>query len=153
VQVEFINPFMSATCDVFRTMLSQHLVRGALSLKQGHTPEYEVSGLIGLSGKCQGMVVVSLGRETALKATGILLSAEAADLNADVVDAVGEMTNMIAGAAKAQLEEYELSVGLPTVICGRHHSINFPSNSTPFVLPFDSEIGPVSIEVGLIQTA
>jgi chemotaxis protein CheX len=110
-----------------------------------------VSGLIGLSGKCQGMVVVSLSRQTALKAASILLAHEATEINADVVDAVGEMTNMIAGAAKAQLAQYELSVGLPTVICGRNHSISFPSGSTPIVMPFDSDIGPMSVEVGLAQ--
>jgi chemotaxis protein CheX len=58
---------------------------------------------------------------------------------------------MIAGAAKAQLEQYQLSVSLPSVICGKNHSINFPSNSTPIVLPFQSKIGPVCIEVGLAK--
>jgi chemotaxis protein CheX len=95
------------------------------------------------------MVVVSLGRETALKATGIMLGAAPKELNADVVDAIGELTNMIAGAAKGRLEQHQLNISLPSVICGRHHSTSFPSPSTPFVLPFQSEIGPVSIEVGI----
>jgi chemotaxis protein CheX len=151
MQVELVNPFLSATCDVFRTMLSCQIRRGPVGRKDGRAPQYEVSGLIGLSGKCQGMVVVSLGRQTALQAASILLAHEATEINADVVDAVGEMTNMIAGAAKAQLAEYELSVGLPTVICGRHHSISFPSGSTPIVMPFESDIGPMSVEVGLAQ--
>jgi CheY-specific phosphatase CheX len=42
-----------------------------------------------------------------------------------------------------------MDVSLPSVICGRHHSIKFPSGSTPIVLPFQSDIGPVSVEVGL----
>ena len=149
VQVELINPFLSATRDVFRTMLSCELSRGELGRKQGHTPQYEVSGLIGLSGKCQGMVVLSLGRATAIQAAGIMLGETPTEINADVVDAVGELTNMVAGAAKAQLAQYDLSVSLPSVICGKHHSIGFPSGSTPIVLPFHSELGPVSVEVGL----
>jgi chemotaxis protein CheX len=149
MQVELVNPFLSATCEVFRTMLSCEISRGPLERKLDHTPTHEVSGVIGLSGKCQGMVVVSLGREAALKAAGILLEDAPAEINADVVDAVGELTNMIAGSAKAQLAQYELSVSLPSVICGRHHSISFPSGSTPIALPFESELGPVSVEVGL----
>ena len=45
MQVEFINPFVTATCNVFRTMLQCELVRGRLVLKRNHTPAYEVSGL------------------------------------------------------------------------------------------------------------
>lgn len=149
MQVELVNPFLSATTEVFRTMLSCELSRGQLALKKSHTPEFEVSGLIGLTGKCQGMVVVSLGRETAIRAAETLLAQPVSGLDAQVVDAVGELANMIAGAAKAKLAEYELSVGLPSVICGKNHSINFPSNSKPIVLPFDSPLGPVCVEVGL----
>lgn len=119
MQVELVNPFLAATIHVFRTMLACELSRGTPSIKRHHAPEYDVSGLIGLTGKCQGMVVVSLGRETAIKATEILLSERPAELNAQVIDAVGEITNMIAGAAKAQLEQFALSIGLPSVICGK----------------------------------
>lgn len=149
MNVELVNPFIAATCEVFRTMLSCELTRGQLGLKSDRVPQFEVSGLIGLSGTCQGMVVVSLGRATALKATGILLGDTPEELNSDVVDAIGELTNMIAGAAKGRLEEHQLNISLPSVICGRHHSISFPSPSTPFVLPFQSAIGPISIEVGI----
>lgn len=98
------------------------------------------------------MVVVSIGRSTAICATEIMLGSRPEELNADVVDAVGELTNMIAGAAKSQLEEYRLSIGLPTVICGKSHSIKFPSGSSPLVIPFDSGIGPVCcVEVGLVE--
>lgn len=152
MRVEFINPFVSATLDVFQTMLGTKLTRGTLHLKQDHTPTYEISGLIGLCGGLQGMVVVSIGHTTAIRAAEILLGSRPDDLNGDVVDAVGELTNMIAGAAKTQLEEFHLCVGLPTVICGKSHSIKFPSGSPPLVIPFDSDIGPVCVEVGLVET-
>lgn len=151
MKVELVNPFIHATTSVFQTMLACELTRGQPSLKTNRAPEYEVSGLIGLTGKCQGMVVVSLGRDTAISATEIMLSERPDGLNRDVVDAVGEIANMIAGAAKAELEQFQLSVGLPSVICGKNHSIGFPSNSTPIVLPFDSSIGPVCVEVGLSE--
>ena len=151
MKVELLNPFLDATTSVFRTMLSCELSRGQPTLKRNHSPEYEVSGLIGLTGKCQGMVVISLGRDTAITAAEILLDERPDSLNKDVIDAVGELANMIAGAAKAQLVQFELSVGLPSVICGKNHSIGFPSNSTPILLPFDSEIGPVCVEVGFAE--
>lgn len=152
MRVEFINPFVASTQSVFQTMLGCTLSRGQLALKHDHAPMYEVSGLIGLCGKCQGMVVVSLGRDTAIHLAGVLLGERPAALNADVLDAVGELTNMIAGAAKSQLESYKLSIGLPTVICGKGQSIKFPSGSPPMVIPFESEYGPVCVQVGMVET-
>lgn len=153
MRVEFINPFVSATLDVFRVMLACELTREPLIAKREHTPMHEVSGLIGLSGACRGMVVVSVGRETAIRAAEIMLSSRPDGLDADVMDAIGEITNMIAGAAKAQLEQYSLSIGLPTVITGKCQTITFPSGATPIGIPFESEIGPVCVQVGLVEVS
>ena len=48
-----------------------------------------------------------------------MLGAGPGEINGDVMDAIGELTNISAAQAKAQLEEYKLSIGLPTVICGK----------------------------------
>jgi chemotaxis protein CheX len=73
---------------------------------------------------------------------------ENTEINEDVIDAVGELTNMVAGAAKAKLEEYELSVSLPTVITGQDHDVRFPSDVTPICVPFATKWGAVTLEVG-----
>jgi chemotaxis protein CheX len=151
VRVEFINPFVTATQNVFHMMLGQTLRRGPLSLKHEHSPMYDVSGLIGLSGKCRGMIVVSLSRGTAMSAAEIMLGNRPEEINGDVMDAIGELTNMIAGAAKTQLEEYRLTIGLPTVICGKGQAVAFPSQASPMVIPFDSDLGPVCIQVGIVE--
>ena len=149
MRAEYFNPFISATTEVFRTMLTCELNRGRLGLKQNRSPLFEVSGMIGISGSLHGMVVVSLGRETAISATEILLGTRPDGLNADVTDCVGEIANMIAGAAKTRLQESDLSISLPTVVCGKNHIVSFPSQSTPITLPFDSDLGPICVEIGL----
>lgn len=152
MQVELINPFLQSTCDVFRTMLGCELVRGAPGLKQTSTPKFEVSGMIGFSGSHHGMVVVSLSRDAAIAIAEKMLGQRPESIDEDVIDAVGEVTNMIAGGAKTRLEQHRLSISLPTVICGKHHAISFPSNSTPLSLPFDSDLGPICIDIGLAKT-
>lgn len=152
MRAELINPFLSAAYNVFDTMLGCKLTRQALALKTQHSTMHEVSGLIGLSGALRGMVVVNLARETALRAAGILLGSEPHELDAEVMDAIGELTNMIAGSAKTQLERYELSMGLPTIIMGENQTIMFPSGATPFIIPFTSEIGPLCVQVGLVES-
>ncbi len=153
MRAEWINPFISSLSNAFQTMLSCPVQRGAIALKNGHTPKYEISGVIGLSGKAVGTVVLSLSQSVALKAASTMLLYEAETIDADVVDAVGELTNMVAGGAKAQLEEYELMVSLPNVITGKDHEVRFPSNVTPLSVSFDTPWGPLVLEVGLVPTA
>ena len=151
MRVEYINPFIKSTVMVFDTMLACELVRKTPFVKQGCNPEHEVSGIIGLSGKARGIVVLSLSKEAALRATEALLRDPPTEINSDVTDAVGELTNIIAGGAKARLKHLEMSVSLPTIIIGRSHSVEFPKKVTPICIPFDCEWGYVAVEVGLIE--
>ena len=151
VNVEYINPFLAAALDVFRVMLDCDMKRGTPYLKGTVQPDHEISGVIGLTGKAIGTVVLSLGREAAITATGVMLGEKPTEINADVIDAVGELTNMIAGNAKAALERLEMSISLPNVIVGRNHSVEFPSGVTPIGLPLECEWGPISLSVGLCE--
>lgn len=149
MRVEYINPFIASLNLTFRTMLNCETRRGEISLKQSTSPKYEVSGVIGLTGRAVGTVVLSLSKEVALKAASTMLMMDATEINDDVLDAVGEMTNMVAGAAKSTLEQYELSVSLPSVITGCDHNVHFPSNVTPICVPFETDWGGLALEVGL----
>lgn len=153
MKAEYINPFVRAVTNAFETMLGCTPHRGALTLKSSLSPQFEISGIIGLSGNAVGTVVLTLSEAVALKAASAMLMTEATAVDDDVIDAVGELTNMVAGAAKAELEEYALSVSLPNVITGQGHDVRFPSNVTPICVPFETEWGPMAVEVGLATTA
>ena len=149
MRVEYINPFITSLNTTFRTMLNCETRRGQICLRTAECARHEVSGVIGLSGRAVGTVVLSLSKEVALKAASTMLMTEATTIDDDVLDAVGELTNMVAGAAKSALEQYEMMVSLPNVITGRDHEVHFPSNVTPICVPFDTDWGSLSLEVGL----
>ena len=149
MQVEYINPFISALKNTFQTMLSCEARRGTLAVKQDARAAHEISGVIGLSGLAVGTVVVSFSAPVAIKAASTMLMMEATSVDDDVLDAVGELTNMVAGAAKAELEEYNMQVSLPNVITGAGHEVHFPSEVSPISIAFDTDWGPISLEVGL----
>jgi chemotaxis protein CheX len=145
---DYINPVISATRTVFETMMDCTPVRTELVLKENMSPTFEVSAVIGVTGKAAGTIVLSLARCTALEVLNRMIGTEAEEINTEVCDAVGELTNMIAGTAKAKLEQFELSISIPNIISGKDHSIHYPSNVTPICIVFDSEIGPFAVEVG-----
>lgn len=153
MKAEYINPFVKSLVNAFDTMVSCEVRRTGLSLKDHTVPRHEISGVIGLSGNAIGTVVLSLSEQVALKAASTLLMAEYTELNDDVVDAVGELTNVVAGAAKAELEQFDLSISLPNVITGKGHEVRFPSNVSPICVLFDCPWGELSLEVGLAEVS
>ena len=148
VRVEFINPFVSAVSKTFETMVNLKVTRSAPVLKENQRTLYSVSGIIGLSGGIVGTVILTMPESLALKVASVMLMDDLKTMSPDVMDAVGELTNMVAGNAKSQLEEYKLSLSLPNVIYGADMEVHFPECCQPITIPFDTEIGPFAIDVG-----
>jgi chemotaxis protein CheX len=151
VKAEYINPFISSAVEVFSTMLDCEITRGKLSLSTGHQPTLDISGVVGLSGKASGTVVLSFSREVAVQSTEKLLGQKYNAINSDVIDAVGELTNMIAGRAKAGLEHLAMTLALPTVVTGKNHIISFGSAAQTIRIPFVCGWGDFILEVGLVE--
>jgi chemotaxis protein CheX len=149
MRVEYINPFIASVRNAFQTMLASDAQRGTPYLRTTAESDFCVSGVIGLSGDAVGTVVLNMSKEVAVGAASVLLMDQFTDLTPDVVDAVGELTNVIAGAAKSKLEEFHLGVSLPNVITGSAHTIHFPKDVTPICVPFTTQWGGLVLEVGL----
>lgn len=147
MKVEFINPFLMSLSRTFRTMLGCEVKRGELSLNTGKL--HEISGLIGLSGRAVGTVILSFSEPVALQSASAMLMTTKESIDEEVIDAIGELTNMVAGSAKAELAEFDLSISLPSVITGGRHRIRFPSNVRPISVPYETMWGPLLLEVGL----
>ena len=150
-RVEFINPFIIAVSKTLETMANCKVVREPPQVKKGKCALHPVSGIIGLSGAIVGTVVLTMSEALALKCASEMLMEEYKEFNTDVFDAVGELTNVIAGNAKAQLEEYKLTLSLPNVIYGRDAELRFPERCQPISIPFQTDYGPMAIEVGFTE--
>lgn len=151
MQVEYINPFIRSTTLTFETMLGCNIKRDKLCMADQVNEKYEVSGVIGLSGRAQGSVIVSLSRDVAIQGAAAMLMMDPSEfdgLTDDVIDAVGEIANMVAGSAKAELEEFQLSISLPNVVVGHPPDIRFPSEVKPIAVTFACPWGPMALKVG-----
>ena len=137
----------------FPRCCSASSTRGALSLNPNFQPAHEISGIIGLSGKTSGTVVVSVDRNVAISATETMLGTRPESVDTDVIDAIGEITNMIAGKAKSGLEHLAMTLALPTVITGKNHVIRFGSGAQTICVPYSCKWGDLSVEVGLSDDA
>jgi chemotaxis protein CheX len=149
MQAQHAQPFIRSLGNTFRTMLQCPVRLEQLWPKSARAPLHDVTGVIGLSGRATGMVVVSFSEQLALCATAALLLAEPVEIDDDVIDAVGELTNMVAGGAKAELPQWDMSLSTPSVIVGSGHTVRFPSSIDPLCISFDTDWGPLALEMGL----
>lgn len=130
MKAEYINPFIESTLSVFNTMIGIEPKKGELYLKKDEEPSFDISGVIGLAGQAVGSVVISLPERLALSVVSKFLGEEKSSIDNDVVDAIGELINMIAGSTKKVFSEKSLrfKISIPNVIVGKGHKIRRPSN-------------------------
>jgi chemotaxis protein CheX len=149
MNVAYVNPFVSATMNMFKTMLNTDLKPGTPMIKKEPLPSYDISGVIGLSGEAQGSISLSFPKNVALKIVSSLLGAEIKIVGPELTDGIGELANIIAGNAKQFLVEYNLSISLPNVIIGKNHIIATPSGAPTIIVPFSCSFGDFAMEVSL----
>ncbi len=121
---DFIVDSMNQSAQqVFSTMLGVELSRGE-AVRADEEPEEpaEVVALIGLAGSWAGAGRISCSAAAACRVCESMLMTETPAVNADVLDAVAELTNMIIGNVKTELESRvgPLGLSIPTVIYGRN---------------------------------
>ncbi|MHB0957504.1 MAG: chemotaxis protein CheX [Pirellulaceae bacterium] len=146
----YIAPFAASLVDIFASMFQCALTPA----KSSHTDKMhttrDVTAIVGLAGKAEGNIVISLDSQVALSLTESMLGQRPATLDENVIDAVGETLNIIAGQAKAQLGQLALNLGIPTVVTGSGQAIRFTGQPDPTWYVFDSQWGSVELCVGLM---
>lgn len=114
MKAEYLNPFMSATKNVLETMAQMSVTSEKPKLKEDNRTHGEVTGVIGLaSDTVEGSMVISFSQPCILKVvSSMLMEAQKDAIDDDIIDAVGELTNMICGGAKAELSKLGLNFNL-----------------------------------------
>ena len=87
-----------------------------------------VTGMIGVHGKVSGFITVNMAERVALRAVQGLLQESYSKLTSQVVDGVGEITNIIVGGIKSALGKTPWSfsnITVPSVIVGTGYQIAY----------------------------
>jgi chemotaxis protein CheX len=156
---QYIQPFVDVTKNVFKEFLNTDVSVGLPYFVQKEAVnDWDISAVIGLTGEARGAVVISMKTSLVLRLTDTLTGTVHNEIDDEVVDAVGEIVNIIAGNAKKGLEEaFKLVISLPTIIQGENHIIKWPGELTriiciPFSI-FEKEIFNLSVAIESVKGA
>ena len=148
---EHVNPFVDGTINTFEMMCGVVPKRnGKLSVLSGMIETFDLIGVIGLSGSIKGACLLTMPVDTGMKCVTSFLGEEVQEVNADLLDAYGELLNIIAGAAAAKLTGMRVNLALPTVLIGKDQHLSSKSKAPWVVIPmkFD-DWGEFNIEVSM----
>lgn len=136
---QYIQPFINVCKNVFKEFVGLELEANVPFFMEKDAPaEWDISAVIGFTGEARGAVVISMKQIMAIKITSELTGQEHSSMDDDVMDAIGELVNIIAGNVKQELEDaFRLIISLPTIIRGKEHSLIWPDNKARVIcIPF-----------------
>jgi chemotaxis protein CheX len=119
-----------STKTLFETMIMMDLKHHGAFLVDDTKIHTDIIGLVTFTGKYHGVIGLFCTRQFALKVASSMLMTELTSFNNEVKDAIGEITNMIAGNVKTKLSaQYgEMNLSIPIVIAGEGLSITAVNN-------------------------
>ena len=120
-------------------------------LKSSSIPRGDITGIIPLSSpQAIGTLALSFSEPVILYIAEKMLGETFTQINDDVADLVGELTNMVTGGAKRILESkgYDFDMAIPTIIRGKGQKItHVGSKGSVIIVPFNTEAGEFYVEV------
>ena len=149
MDVKMINPFLAAAMHVLKTMAQVDAKPGKPFLKKDDLAIGDVSAIIGITGAARGSMALIFTEQCIKDIASNLLGVPFTELNHEVRDAVGELTNMICGDARRRLAEdgFVLKAGIPTIVGGKGHTIMHIANGPRLAVPFETSQGSFMVEV------
>ena len=142
--------------DVFKTMVFQEVEASSPVTGDALRPGANVVGTVAFAGKTSGLVVFYSTMEAAQMITASMLGIEPASVNGELHDAIGELTNMIAGSfrtrmAHAKGETWAISV--PTVTVGSDFYTKCVSDVQRVLCPFQMNTAQLFVELIVTRSA
>ncbi|MDA9858800.1 chemotaxis protein CheX [Rubripirellula sp.] len=146
-----------SACEVFQMMAGVELT--SISRPVSMPPADEVRAkqrgvtvLMGITGDLNGSVIITMSKSAACEWTGRMVGSEVLALDQTVIDAVGELGNIVVGGAKRRLSDFHLTMSLPSVLQDGIDRLRFSSKSVPLQRDYQFDEHQLSIVIALMPS-
>lgn len=153
MKAEFVNPFVTSAFQVLQTETGTAVTQGGVSVAESPLVSDEVTVLIGVVGRAQGLVLYGMSEQTAKGIVSAMTGEEMATFDSMAESAVAELGNVITGLASGELERagYPCKIAPPSVVVGKGTSISTLSIKR-LVIPLETKLGSITVHVALRET-
>lgn len=145
-----VNPFIEGALHILDTTAFVKVKPETPFLKKDRKAHGDISGFIEISGDLSGTAAISFSKKSILGIVSAMFGEEMTDINDEINDAVGEISNMVAGHVTTKIAETgkKVTVKFKEIKLGKDAIIDHV-DGVPHVLalPFRTTKGKVVIEV------
>jgi chemotaxis protein CheX len=144
-----VDTLTKSTEEVFETMVFRTLTSLLPIEGSALRPQSNVVGTVGFAGGACGLVAFYSTLDAARDIAGSMLGMDPADVNGEMADAIGEVTNMIAGSFRTQMAKsgHSWAISVPTVTVGSDFYIKPMVNGRRVLIPFKMDAHEVFVEL------
>ena len=156
IESTFIEELTAATRDVFKTMVFQEVEASTPITGDALRPGANVVGTVAFAGKTSGLVVFYSTMDAAQMITASMLGIEPATVNGELHDAIGELTNMIAGSFRTRVAHVKgetWAISVPTVTVGSDFYTKYVSDVQRVLCPFRMNGAELFVELIVTRSA
>jgi len=151
MNVEYINPFIEASQQVFQMVTGVKPSLKKVYIKNSPYPSDSVAVIVGLTGKIRGQVIISLSVDTAKTIASTMMGGMPVEVFDDMAkSAISELGNMIIGNSATILSTRGINVEItpPTLLIGDNIYVSQQMNT--ICVPLDlGESRSISIDVSI----
>ncbi len=142
-----VDVLVGATTDVFETMIFRQLQQRETTWGHAVRPKSQIVGTVGFAGSSTGLVAFHLSVAAAREITSAMLGIEIDEEG--LPDAVGEVTNMIAGAFRTRMAAFQApwAISVPTVTVGSDFYIKPISTGDRVMVGFAMDAHELFVEL------
>jgi len=155
VPEELLSCLIVSTLEVFETMVFRSLGSKTPIRGEALRPRSNVVGTVAFAGARCGVVAFYSTTETARTITGAMLGIAPAQVNGEMPDAIGEITNMIAGTFRTKMAAHgpAWAITVPSVTIGSDFCTKYVSDVQRVLCPFTMNEGDdIFVELILMKS-
>lgn len=154
MNADVVNSFIDAVLNTLETSASTTAEMGKPYVAQDRRASGPVSGVLSVSGDAEAVVSITFSESGILSVVSRLFGETIDQLNDEIKDAVGEISNMVSGQVTNTLAQAggKYKVSLNTVILEEGHTIPHFDQMRPIALPFKTDDGEFFIEFSFEKT-
>ena len=150
MHVTLVNPFIEGALHILDTTAFVKVKPEPPVLKTDSFLQGDISGLLEISGDLEGTAAISFSEKSILGIVSAMFGEEMLEINDEITDAVGEISNMIAGHVTTKIAELDkkIKVKFTKVVIGRNQTVEHIASGSHVVrIPFRTTKGKVILEV------
>ena len=149
---ELIREIHKGVDSTFSNMFGMKPVAGVHAITDNHAINGDVSGIINLvqnseKDQVDGSLILTFPSNTIFAMLTKVYNREFTSVDKNVKSGVGELTNIVFGIFKANLNRngFSFQMALPNVVYGDGHSVYVGRPGRTLIIPFDSPVGSFNV--------